>query len=94
MASYLHRNRNGNYYSRVPFPLELKQLGFPHEVRISLLTKDRAIASFRNLIGRTRVCDLILLPFINTKINSSWCCVCSMVRNGDLFDYISWLATI
>lgn len=59
MASYLLRNRNGNYYSRVPFPLELKQLGFPYEVRISLLTKDRAIASFRNLMAAHSIKSLI-----------------------------------
>ena len=59
MASYLLRNRNGNYYSRVPFPLELKQLGFPRELRMSLLTKDRAIASFRNLMAAHGIKSLI-----------------------------------
>ena len=59
MASYLLRNRYGNYYTRVPFPLKLKQLGFPHEFRISLLTKDRAIASFRNLMAAHSIKSLI-----------------------------------
>ena len=59
MASYLLRNRNGNYYTRVPLPLELKRLGFPRELRISLLTKDRAIASLRNLIAAHSIKSLI-----------------------------------
>lgn len=49
MATYLHKNRNGNYYSRIPFPACLKAVGFPSEVRFSLRTKDRNEAMVSNL---------------------------------------------
>lgn len=67
MASYLFRNRNGNYYTRVPFPLELKHLNYPQEIRISLLTKDREIATFRNLIAAFQVKTLIEKLRVNAK---------------------------
>lgn len=51
MPSYLLKNRNGNYYTRVSFPQELKLLGCPRELRISLFTKDRAMAMLRNLVA-------------------------------------------
>ncbi|WP_413483644.1 tyrosine-type recombinase/integrase [Shewanella baltica] len=49
MATYLHKNRNGNYYCRIPFPASLKAVGFPSEVRFSLRTKDRSEAMVSNL---------------------------------------------
>lgn len=49
MATYLHKNRNGNYYCRIPFPASLKAVGFPAEVRFSLRTKDRNEAMVSNL---------------------------------------------
>ncbi|WP_434938553.1 tyrosine-type recombinase/integrase [Shewanella sp. HL-SH8] len=49
MATYLHKNRNGNYYCRIPYPLNLKKLGFPPEVRFSLHTKNRKLAILLNL---------------------------------------------
>ncbi|MFB2682127.1 DUF6538 domain-containing protein [Shewanella mangrovisoli] len=49
MATYLHKNRNGNYYCRIPFPVSLKAIGFPAEVRFSHRTKDRNEAMVSNL---------------------------------------------
>lgn len=51
MPSYLLKNRNGNYYTRVSFPQELKLLGCPRELRISLYTKDKTVAMLRNLVA-------------------------------------------
>ncbi len=51
MPSYLLKNRNGNYYTRIPFPQSLRLLGCPQEIRVSLLTKDRTEATLRNLVA-------------------------------------------
>jgi integrase len=51
MPSYLLKNRNGNYYTRIPFPQSLRLLGCPLEIRVSLLTKDRSEATLRNLVA-------------------------------------------
>ncbi|MFM5384388.1 DUF6538 domain-containing protein [Aeromonas veronii] len=51
MPSYLLKNRNGNYYTRIPFPQSLRLLGCPLEIRVSLLTKDRTEATLRNLVA-------------------------------------------
>jgi len=51
MSSYLLKNRNGNYYTRIPFPQSLRQLGCPLEIRVSLLTKVRSEATLRNLVA-------------------------------------------
>ncbi|WP_335816042.1 DUF6538 domain-containing protein [Aeromonas allosaccharophila] len=51
MPSYLLKNRNGNYYTRIPFPQSLRLLGCPLEIRVSLLTKARSEATLRNLVA-------------------------------------------
>ncbi len=83
MASYLLRNRYGNYYTRVPFPLKLKQLGFPHEFRISLLTKDRAIASFRNLMAAHSIKSLIEGFRVNAELLNKIRLKCEEIRAYD-----------
>lgn len=50
MTSYLYRNRNGNYYTRVPFPLALREYGYPNEIRISLNSKDKTAAIQTNFL--------------------------------------------
>ena len=59
MSSYLLKNRHGNYYTRVPFPHALCQLGYPQEIRLSLLTKDRHEATLRNLVAAHGLKQLI-----------------------------------
>jgi len=51
MPSYLLKNRNGNYYTRITFPQALRTLGCPAEVRVSLRTKEYAVAGMRNLLA-------------------------------------------
>ncbi|MEG0009378.1 MAG: hypothetical protein RR721_03855 [Aeromonas sp.] len=59
MSSYLLKNRHGNYYTRVPLPHALRQLGYPQEIRLSLLTKDRSEATLRNLVAAHGLKQLI-----------------------------------
>lgn len=46
---YLTRDRNGTYYTRIPLPKTLRDEGYPNCLRFSLHTKDRRVASQRNL---------------------------------------------
>lgn len=50
MPTYLLKNRHGNYYTRITFPHPLRQAGCPAEARVSLRTKDYAVAGMRNLL--------------------------------------------
>ncbi|EOV2003331.1 tyrosine-type recombinase/integrase, partial [Vibrio parahaemolyticus] len=46
---YLLKLPSSVYYHRSPVPTTLRERGFPNEVRLSLLTKDRQIALERNI---------------------------------------------
>ncbi|WP_229617265.1 site-specific integrase [Vibrio parahaemolyticus] len=46
---YLLKLPSSVYYHRSPVPTALRERGFPNEVRLSLLTKDRQIALERNI---------------------------------------------
>ncbi|RTR37534.1 site-specific integrase [Shewanella canadensis] len=46
---HLFRAPNCTYYTRICYPKSLRDMGFPFDVKISLLTKTRAIAKKRNL---------------------------------------------
>jgi len=59
MPSYLLKNRNGNYYTPITFPQALRTLGCPAEVRVSLRTKEYAVAGKRNLLAAQSVKRLI-----------------------------------
>lgn len=54
---YLSKNASGTYYTRLPLPKSLRDLGLPFAIRTSLCTKDRQLAVDRNLAvaARTRV---------------------------------------
>lgn len=46
---YLVKQSNVVYYSRVCYPQALINIGYPFDIKVSLLTKDRATAVLRNL---------------------------------------------
>ncbi|MCG9634111.1 tyrosine-type recombinase/integrase [Vibrio parahaemolyticus] len=46
---YLFRQPNSVYYTRVAIPTSLQKNGFPKEIRLSLVTRDRRMAYKRNL---------------------------------------------
>ena len=46
---YLFRQPNSVYYTRVAIPTSLQKNGFPKEIRLSLVTRDRRTAYKRNL---------------------------------------------
>ncbi|MGY6396174.1 tyrosine-type recombinase/integrase [Vibrio parahaemolyticus] len=46
---YLLKLPSSVYYHRSPVPVSLRERGFPNEVRLSLLTKDRNVATQRNI---------------------------------------------
>ncbi|HCG8055086.1 TPA: hypothetical protein NJ868_004663 [Vibrio parahaemolyticus] len=46
---YLLKLPSSVYYHRSPVPVSLRERGFPNEVRLSLLTKDRNVALERNM---------------------------------------------
>ncbi|CAH1587623.1 tyrosine-type recombinase/integrase [Vibrio rotiferianus] len=45
---YLFKSPSGTYYTRLCFPKYLRSKGFPFDVKVSLCTKERAIAVSRN----------------------------------------------
>lgn len=47
---YLQRSSFGVYYTRIPLPKFARDRGFPHALRVSLLTKSRKIAVQRNAL--------------------------------------------
>lgn len=50
MPTYLLINRHGNDYTRITVPHALRHAGCPAQARISLRTKDLALARMRNLL--------------------------------------------
>ncbi|ASM96273.1 tyrosine-type recombinase/integrase [Vibrio vulnificus] len=46
---YLLKLPSSVYYHRSPVPVSLRERGFPNEIRLSLLTKDRNVALERNI---------------------------------------------
>ncbi|ELA9335929.1 tyrosine-type recombinase/integrase [Vibrio parahaemolyticus] len=46
---YLLKLPSSVYYHRSPVPVSLRERGFPNEIRLSLLTKDRNVALERNM---------------------------------------------
>ncbi len=47
---YLFRGTNCTYFTRICFSKELRNRGFPFDIKISLLTKVRPVATKRNLV--------------------------------------------
>jgi hypothetical protein len=56
---YLFRATNCTYFTRICFSKELKNRGFPFDIKISLFTKVRPVATKRNLIVSLAVFELI-----------------------------------
>ncbi|WEM44690.1 site-specific integrase (plasmid) [Photobacterium sp. DA100] len=56
---YLFRAPNCTYYTRICLPKKLRDNGFPFDLKVSLLTKNRQLASERNLTVAARLKDLI-----------------------------------
>lgn len=54
---YLQRSNFGVYYTRIPLAKSARENGFPHTIRVSLLTKCRKIAIKRNAFVCGRVLD-------------------------------------
>ncbi len=46
---YLFKTASHNYYTRICLPKNCRDRGFPFDLKISLLTKNRRVASLRNL---------------------------------------------
>lgn len=75
---YLQRSNFGVYYTRIPLAKSARENGFPHTIRVSLLTKCRKTAIKRNALVCGRVLD-----FLNQQ--------CSF-RSREMFDrYLSAL---
>ncbi|MBE5187171.1 tyrosine-type recombinase/integrase [Vibrio parahaemolyticus] len=78
---YLFRQPNSVYYTRVAIPTSLQKNGFPKEIRLSLVTRDRRMAYKRNLDQTKVIFELFelaqtkSLPFpdfkqkLNTEVN-------------------------
>ncbi|MEZ8614117.1 site-specific integrase [Vibrio sp. 10N.222.51.C8] len=56
---YLFRAPNCTYYTRVCLPKKLRDNGFPFDLKVSLLTKNRQLASERNLTVAASLKELI-----------------------------------
>jgi hypothetical protein len=56
---YLFRGTNCTYFTRICFSKDLKNRGFPFDIKISLLTKVRAVANKRNLVISLAVFELV-----------------------------------
>lgn len=56
---YLFRAPNCTYYTRICLPKNLRDRGFPFDLKVSLLTKHRAFASERNLSVAAKLKSLI-----------------------------------
>ena len=56
---YLYRAPNCTYYTRICLPKNLRDRGFPFDLKVSLLTKHRAFASERNLSVAAKLKSLI-----------------------------------
>lgn len=70
---YLFRQPNSVYYTRVAIPTSLQKNGFPKEIRLSLVTRDRRMAYKRNLDQTKVIFELFelaqtkSLPFLDFK---------------------------
>lgn len=56
---YLFKASNYTYYTRICLPKNLRDRGFPFDLKISLLTKNRPLASERNLSVAAKLKSLI-----------------------------------
>ena len=56
---YLFKAPNYTYYTRICLPKNLRDRGFPFDLKISLLTKNRPLASERNLSVAAKLKSLI-----------------------------------
>jgi len=56
---YLFRATNCTYFTRICFAKSLKDRGFPFDIKISLLTKVRPVATKRNLVISLAVVELV-----------------------------------
>jgi len=56
---YLQRSSFGVYYTRIPLPKSARENGFPHSIRISLLTKCRKTAVERNALVSGHVLEFL-----------------------------------
>ncbi len=56
---YLFKAPNYTYYTRICLPKNLRDRGFPFDLKISLLTKNRPLASERNLLVAAKLKSLI-----------------------------------
>ncbi|MFH0257072.1 site-specific integrase [Vibrio rumoiensis] len=66
---YLIKQANSVYYTRICCPKALVRLGYPFDIKVSLLTKDRHTASLRNLHISALIKQLLheQLPRINAS---------------------------
>ncbi|TOC20669.1 integrase [Vibrio parahaemolyticus] len=65
---YLLKLPSSVYYHRSPVPVSLRERGFPNEVRLSLLTKDRQIALERNIHVSLAVKQKISLALVDDTL--------------------------
>jgi len=56
---YLFKASNYTYYTRICLPKNLRDRGFPFDLKISLLTKNRPLATERNLLVAAKLKSLI-----------------------------------
>jgi hypothetical protein len=56
---YLFKASNYTYYTRICLPKNLRDRGFPFDLKISLLTKNRPLATERNLMVAAKLKSLI-----------------------------------
>ncbi|QPL55597.1 MULTISPECIES: DUF6538 domain-containing protein [Vibrio] len=69
---YLLKLPSSVYYHRSPVPVSLRERGFPNEVRLSLLTKDRQIALERNIHVSLAVKQKFSLAFTDDTLIPIW----------------------
>jgi len=66
---YLIKLANSVYYTRVCFPKTFVESGYPFDIKVSLLTKDRATATLRNLQISAIIKEAILVEKRSNPIN-------------------------
>jgi len=64
---YLFRAPTCTYYTRICLPKNLRDLGFPFDLKVSLLTKHRSLASERNLSVAAKLKSLIRSITVQTQ---------------------------
>jgi hypothetical protein len=65
---YLFKASNYTYYTRICLPKNLRDRGFPFDLKISLLTKNRPLATERNLMVAAKLKSLINSITIQTQV--------------------------